>query len=351
MRTISREFLKDNHVDGVLLSGRYNKYWLAGLNSGRGYVITDGTHTEVLVDGRYYNEMKNKHPDETIVLCPTQKDMMAAANAFTEKYGIQTLGLEGKEISHDKWDDLTNALQCSCISVNPDVLRIIKDQDEIACIRKACEIACLSLKEILPEIHEGVREKDIENILTYTMKKHGAEKESFDIIVASGLNGAFPHAKATDKIIHKGELVTIDFGCRYGLYCSDMTRTLAIGHVNKALKEIYTVVKQAHDAAMDAIRPGVSCKSIDAIARKVITDAGYGKYFSHNLGHSLGLEDHEEPVFSPEETAITKENMVMTDEPGIYVEGTGGVRIEDDVLITKDGHEILTDFSRELIEL
>ncbi len=351
MRNINRQWFLENNLDGVIVSSRENKFYFADLNSGRGYVLLSGEEREVLVDGRYYAEMKQKHPEESLVLCENKTAMVKEINAFIERNHISRIGMEGDKVTYSAYVFLAENIHCETVTVSLDELRTVKDEEELDAMRTACRIACDSFREILPEIHAGMKEKDIENLLCYTMKKNGAEKESFDIIVASGTNGAFPHAKATNRVVQDGELVTIDFGCKYHNYCSDITRTIAIGKCSDELKKIYSVVLEAHDAALKVIRPGVRCEDVDRVARDVIEKAGYGKYFSHNLGHAIGINDHEDPFFGPGCTEVLQAGMILSDEPGIYIEGLGGVRIEDDVLVTENGCEVLTDLEREWVEL
>ncbi|MCH4014707.1 MAG: aminopeptidase P family protein [Solobacterium sp.] len=351
MRRINSEFYQKNGVDGVIVSSRENKYYLAGLYSSRGYVLSCHDEMEVLVDGRYYAEMKHRYPQENIILCSDHTAMVHEINAFIRRGRISKVGLEGNYLTYQAYQKLADEIDCEAVSVDLDGLRKIKDSFEIESMRKACRIACDSLQEILPAIHAGMREKEVENLLVFSMKKNGAQKESFDVIVASGLHGAYPHAKASDRIIQENELITIDYGCRVNEYCSDITRTICVGHCSEALHRIYDTVLSAHDAALKAIRPGALCGDVDAAARKVIEEAGYGKHFPHNLGHSIGIDDHEEPGFAPGSQEILFPGMVLSDEPGIYVEGLGGVRIEDDVLVTEEGCEMLSDFERKLIEL
>ena len=194
-------------------------------------------------------------------------------------------------------------------------------------------------------------EKEVAAELEYSMKKHGAEGLSFSTIVASGLHSSMPHAIPTDKPIEKGDFVTMDFGCVYEGYCSDMTRTVVVGKADEKQKEIYEIVRRAQQNCLDHLRAGISGQEADGYAREVISDAGYGEYFGHGTGHSVGLVIHEEPRISPLDRTILRENMIETVEPGIYIPGFGGVRIEDMVVITADGYRNYAHSPKELIEL
>jgi Xaa-Pro aminopeptidase len=212
-------------------------------------------------------------------------------------------------------------------------------------------LAAAAFEEILPMIRPGVVERDISLALEFAMKRRGAEEKSFDFIVASGERGALPHGVASQKKIQSGELVTIDFGARWQGYHSDETVTLAVGRVDPRLREIYDIVLDAHDRAMDMVRPGVPLREIDRIARDHIAERGYGEYFGHGLGHGVGLEVHEFPAVSPRSEEVAGEGMVITIEPGIYIPGLGGVRIEDMVKVTRDGHRRLTRLDKKFRSL
>ena len=209
-------------------------------------------------------------------------------------------------------------------------------------IASAADLNAAGLAEVTAMIRPGVREKDIALALEFALRRLGAEEKAFDIIVASGVRGAMPHGVASDKILAEGEMVTIDFGCRLRGYHSDETVTLALGEVSDELRTIFEVVLEAHDRALEAVAPGVALSELDRLARDHIKACGYGDYFGHGLGHGVGLEIHEAPTVSPRSAAIAEEGMVFTIEPGIYLPGLGGVRIEDIVLVTADGHQTLT---------
>ncbi|HGY8316120.1 TPA: aminopeptidase, partial [Escherichia coli] len=218
--------------------------------------------------------------------------------------------------------------------------------EEVEIIRLACGIADRGAEHIRRFIQAGMSEREIAAELEWFMRQQGAEKASFDTIVASGWRGALPHGKASDKIVAAGEFVTLDFGALYQGYCSDMTRTLlvngeGVSAESHPLFDVYQIVLQAQLAAISAIRPGVRCQQIDDAARRVITEAGFGDYFGHNTGHAIGIEVHEDPRFSPRDTTTLQPGMLLTVEPGIYLPGQGGVRIEDVVLVTPQGAEVL----------
>lgn len=230
-----------------------------------------------------------------------------------------------------------------------ELLRIVKDASELDTIASTAQTASKAFYDMLSSIRAGVSEKDLALKLEILMRQGGADATSFDFILVSGERGALPHGKPTDKIIESGELVTFDFGAIVDGYCSDETVTVCFGKSDSRQQEVYSIVKDAHDLAIDAIKPGVSLKELDAIARGFIDKKGYGSYFGHGLGHGVGLEIHEKPVVSPKSEAVAQEGMVFTIEPGIYIPGWGGVRIEDMVAVTSDGCRVLTKVAKDMI--
>lgn len=229
--------------------------------------------------------------------------------------------------------------------------RMVKDETELQKLTQAEAIGDAAFTHILDYIKPGVTEAEIALELEFFMKRQGASKLSFDTIVASGPNSSMPHAQVTNRKIQCGDFVTMDFGCVYQGYCSDMTRTIAVGTPSDDMKKIYQIVLDANLRAMEGIRAGVKCNDIDALARDYITSKGYGEYFGHGLGHGVGLDIHEEPRFSPKCDVVAKENMVITDEPGIYLPGQFGVRIEDLIVVKQDGYERLSHSEKSLLVL
>jgi Xaa-Pro aminopeptidase len=230
-------------------------------------------------------------------------------------------------------------------------LSVRKDSEEIKHIRKAVRIADKAFSDILDRIKPGVREKDIAFELEYNMRSQGAEGAAFDLIVASGQRSSMPHGVASAKKLRKGDFVTLDFGCFYRGYASDITRTVVLGKATKRQKTIYEVVLAAQKKACKAVRPGLHCSRLDGVAREIIMKAGFGDNFGHGLGHGIGLKVHDNPTLNPRSTDVLLEGMVTTIEPGIYIPNWGGVRIEDDVLVTSSGGQVLSKSPKELLEL
>lgn len=266
--------------------------------------------------------------------------------------GVRRMGVEEDDLSFRdgrkyqeclSWCDLVDS------SVILRQMRQVKDDSEITVIREAIRITDLAFSKILDSVRPGKTEEEISLELEYSLRSMGASGRCFDYIVASGYRSALPHGVATKKRLAENEFLTIDFGARFQGYCSDFTRTIFIGAPDTRHTEIYQIVLEAQKAGIEALKPGLSGKEVDAAARKVINKAGYGEYFGHGLGHSLGLEIHENPRLSPHENEIIRPGMILTVEPGIYIPGWGGVRIEDVVLVTQDGAEVLTQASKEFI--
>lgn len=340
--------LRNNLKDGeaMLVTGRHRLRYLSGF-SGEGSIIITPSDALLITDFRYMTDAKKAWDNFGLEV----KDIsIGIENLMPE--GIKKLYIEetmpyGTYLYYcDKFRDIEIAN-----NVLIDGLRKIKTNAEIENISHAAGIADRAFEEVLDSIKIGVSERDIAAKIEYLMKKLGADGISFDTIVASGENSAIPHAVPGDRKIKSGDFVTLDFGCIYNGYCSDMTRTVVMGEASDKHIEVYELVLKAQLAALDAVTAHALCKDIDSVARNTITGAGYGENFGHALGHGVGLLVHEEPRLSQKCTEPLKENMVVTVEPGIYIEGFGGVRIEDLVVVTQDKPTILTKTKKDLLIL
>lgn len=334
-----RDWLKAQQLDAVLLSSRQNKQPHLGISTGSGYVVISRESAHILVDSRYYVEVEARAQGYQLHLLDATNTLTTIVNQIIADEQLQTLGFEGQQVSWETAHRWKSELNAKLVSATPDVLRQIKTPEEVEIIRLACGIADRGAEHIRRFIQAGMSEREIAAELEWFMRQQGAEKASFDTIVASGWRGALPHGKASDKIVAAGEFVTLDFGALYQGYCSDMTRTLlvngeGVSAESHPLFDVYQIVLQAQLAAISAIRPGVRCQQVDDAARQVITEAGFSHYFGHNTGHAIGIEVHEDPRFSPRDTTTLQPGMLLTVEPGIYLPGQGGVRIEDVVLVT-----------------
>lgn len=348
-RSRLRALLRRSGVEAFLILDLKNIRYLTGFSGSDGALLAGAGKPVLLVDGRYTTQAAKEAPGSRVVL---YRDKAAGiADALSAGgYGhvgfepsvmtVEVLGALKRKAKKVRWKPLPSEL---------GAIRAVKDSAEIAHIRKAIRIASGALRSTLSRIRPGVCELDIAVELDYEMRRKGAEAPSFDTIIASGPNSALPHARPGRRKIRPGDFVVVDYGAVSSGYHSDETCTFAVGRAGARHKALYALVKEAHDRALEAVRPGVSCRDVDAAARTVIEKAGYGPRFSHGTGHGLGLDIHEAPRLSAVSEAVLEEGMVVTIEPGIYLPGFCGIRIEDTVLVTRDGFRVLTEFSKELL--
>ncbi|HHX03062.1 MAG TPA: aminopeptidase P family protein [Tissierellia bacterium] len=344
-----RKKMQQASLDAALFYKPENLYYLSGFTGSSGYVLITPTDKYFLTDFRYYSQVREQAPDFELVPLDYHNPIRLRLGELSS--GV--LGFEEEHMIVETYHEFKAEYKGELRPMGRFIedLRMIKDEQEVATMQRAQDIADETYKEILEIVSAGMSELDLAQEMYLRMQRKGAQGTSFDTIVASGIRGSLPHGVASDKIMQRGELVTLDFGCIYNGYCSDMTRTFALGRADERQKEIYDIVLEAQLAALKVIAPGVSTKLVDKAARDVIAGYGYAEYFGHGLGHSLGLEVHENPRFSPLSDVPLEVGMVMTVEPGIYLEDFGGVRIEDAVVITEDGYHNMTRSPKELIEI
>lgn len=344
-------------TEGVLLFGVFNRRYYTGLATSNGYVFITRNRAEFHTDFRYMTVANETVKDMPVVLI--EKSAAEEAADFFNAEGICKIYVEGSTLTFAQTRSLEGRLP-NCEFVDGDSLfaslRKVKSREEIACIRAAQKITDRAFSHICQYISRNksrnLTEKKIAAELDSYMLRHGADAPAFSTIVASGENGACPHAVPSDRVVRAGDFITMDFGATYHGYCSDMTRTVAIGAISDKQRQVYDLVLEAQKRAMAAIHAGVRGCDVDAVARNYLEENGYGKaYFGHGLGHSLGLAIHEEPRFSPACTQEIPARVVISVEPGVYIPGEFGVRIEDIVLITKDGCKDLTTSEKSLIIL
>lgn len=349
-----QKLLEEKRLDAVLVSDGYNMRYLSGFTGATGYLLITKNSKHLFTDSRYTIAATAQAPDYTVVEVDAARDYCAAINKVLEAEKIGTLGFEALQVryhTYEQWKERLTAKELVPLTEELTRLRRIKTEQEIALHRQAEHIGDIAFKEILKELKPGVTELEIAAKLEYIMKMNGADKLSFDSIIASGVNSSKPHAEPGHKKIESGDFVTMDFGCVYQGYCSDMTRTVVVGKANEKQKKVYHTVLQAQLAVLSMLKPGLPGKAYDKVARDIIYGAGYEGYFGHGLGHSVGLEIHENPRFSMLEEEVIEAGMIMTVEPGIYLPEFGGVRIEDMVVMTEEGYENLAHSEKELIEL
>ncbi len=338
-------------IDAVIIYKPANVFYFSGFRGDSTILFIGRDFLKLITDSRYIEQAKLQTKNFEIV--KQDEGLFKKLIEEIKSCGAKKFGFEGRVLTFDEYNNLKENLpNVELKSVELDSLRQIKDAAEISNIRRACEIADKAFSEILNFINPNVTENEVAAELEYLMKKFGAEKISFDTIVASGWRGSLPHGVASDKKISTGEFVTMDFGAIYNGYCSDMTRTICVGKANENQKKIYDALLNAQLYGLQCIKVGASGKAVDAAVRENLKTSNLENYFTHGLGHGVGIEIHEEPRLSKlSKCEKLLPNMIVTDEPGIYIPEVGGLRIEDTVLVTESDAETLTKSPKDLIEL
>ena len=346
-----RQALQQADLPALLVTCAHSRRYLTGFTGTAGVAVITANEAFFITDFRYTEQANDQIEGYEIIEQKTT--LIEAVAQLVEDKQLTKLGFEQDAMTYAEYDRYANALKAELVPTSGIVekIRLIKTEDELTIIKQACKIADDAYEHILTFIKPGMTELEVSNELEFFMRKQGATSSSFDIIVASGTRSALPHGVATDKVIESGDFVTLDFGAYYNGYVSDVTRTLAVGEPSDKLKEIYQVVLDSQLLALEKIKPGMTGKEADAISRDYIASKGYGEAFGHSLGHGIGLEVHEGPGLSSRSDVVLEPGMVITIEPGIYLPGIGGVRIEDDALVTETGVEKLTHTSKELVIL
>lgn len=338
-------------IDAALITSLENIRYLSGFTGSSAVVIAAQNKVFFLTDSRYTAQAHDEAEGFKIIEYKKQIDEVVS---LLKRIKVKNIGFEGSNINYDYYKSLKNFLagrRLFSLTEKLNAIRIKKDAAEIEIIRHAARIGAEGFDIAKRRIRDGAIERDVAIAMEFGMRKKGAERASFDIIVASGKRAALPHGRASMKKIKKGEAIVVDSGAVFKGYNSDETCTFFIGKFDKKYKDIYNIVKEAHDTAIMAVKPGVKASFIDKIARGIIKKAGYEKYFGHGTGHGIGLLVHEAPKISKFDNTMLEENMVFTIEPGIYMTECGGVRIEDMVMVTKNGCEVLTRVSKEMTVL
>ncbi|MDA3973416.1 Xaa-Pro peptidase family protein [Enterococcus thailandicus] len=346
-----RKKMQEENLDSFLVTSPYNLRYLTNFTGTTGLAVITLDKAFFITDFRYTEQAANQAQGFEII--KNVGPIFDEVADLVKRENLNALAFEETTVSFLEYSVLEEIINAELIPVSGMIeeLREVKDEEEIAIIEKACSIADMAYDHILKMIRPGMTEIEVANQVDFYMRSLGATSVSFDTIVASGLRSAMPHGVASDKVIEQGDLITLDFGCYYQGYVSDMTRTFAIGDPGEKLKEIYQIVLDAQLAVLEAAKPGLTGIQLDAVARDYITKYGYGEAFGHSTGHGIGLEIHEGPNVSSRAEKQFVPGNVITDEPGIYLPGIGGVRIEDDLLITKEGNRVLTHSPKELIIL
>ncbi|HXF82113.1 MAG TPA: aminopeptidase P family protein [bacterium] len=346
-----RHLIAQQQLDAMLISKPENRRYLSGFTGSAGFALVTPCESLLLVDFRYVEQARAQAAGFEVVTADRQFiDTLAEVVAARR---LTRIGFEADHLTVKQHAEFAQRLTPATLAAidGVDRLRWVKDETELAHIARAAAIADDAFQHVLPLLRPGAVERDIALELEVFMRRHGAEREAFETIVASGPRSALPHGRAADRPLQTGDFVTLDFGATVEGYVSDCTRTVVIGEASAKQREVYEIVRAAHAAALAGIRPGLTGREADALARTVIAQAGYGEAFGHSLGHGVGLAVHEGPTLSPREDAVLAAGHVVTVEPGIYLPGWGGVRIENLVVITADGCRSLTGLPTELLVL
>ena len=348
-----RAMLLEQPYDALVLTSEISRRYATGFHSTAGAVYLSDKQAVFFTDFRYVEAAHAAIKDFEVREIKAGQSYSALINELLDEDGAKKVALEDKTLTYAEFMSWGTALHATAVRLEDGVeqLRMCKEEDEVEKIVAAQRIAEQALEEVLNDIKVGVTEKEIAARLTYLMLHYGAEDKSFDPIVVSGPNGSLPHGVPSEKPIQAGEFVTMDFGCKFGGYCSDMTRTVAVGHVTEEMETVYNTVLKAQLAGIAAAKADVTGAAVDGAARQVIADAGYGPYFGHSFGHSVGVEIHENPNATPSNSKPLPAGAVISAEPGIYLPGKLGVRIEDVIVITEQGCQNITLASKELLIL
>lgn len=342
-------------LDAMLLTCAPNRFYASGFASAGtdGVAFVTRERSYYFTDFRYIEAATAQVHDAVIEMVKSGRGYLTLLNEAIAKHGVKRVGYEDADMTVSAFRIYREKLSCELIPASElmSELRRVKDAQEVETLIAAQRIAEKALEEIYNDIRAGVTEKELAARLTYLMLHFGAENMSFDPIVVSGANGSMPHGVPTEKTIADGDFVTMDFGCIYHGYCSDMTRTVCVGHVTEEMDRVYRTVLSAQLAGIARAKEGVSGHDVDAAARDVIADAGYGEYFGHSFGHGVGVEIHEAPNASPVNAEPLPAGAVISAEPGIYLPGKFGVRIEDVIILRENGCENITKAPKKLLIL
>ena len=344
--------LPEYGLDAMLITSESGERYALGFH-GEGLLLVTRDGAQYSTDGRYIEAAREQVEGAEVLLTTPEKGHMALAKAYVEKKKLHNIGFESGAMTvdgHRKYEQELPGILTPAQKLLDD-LRVSKDEGELALMRRAQAITDEPFRAILNFIRPGMTEREIAARLVYELMSRGGEKVSFDPIVAAGPNGSRPHAVPGDQVVDAGMFITMDFGCKVEGYCSDMTRTVALGHPTQEMEEVYNAVLAAQRAGINAARAGVTGQEIDEAARRVLREAGYEEYFSHGFGHSLGVDIHESPNANSKEQRPMPVGAVISAEPGVYIPGRFGVRIEDVLILNETGCEDITRSPKDLIVL
>lgn len=344
------ELAQQEGMEAILIQTMPNFRYFSGFTGDNGMLLISASRRILFTDFRYTEQAHNQSPDFEIMQFSRGKEYVLTEQALKEG-NIKTLGFEDTVVSVAEFERMKSELDVEFKSIGPITsrLRRVKDETEIEATRRAAEISDKAFSHLLEYIKPGMSELQVALELEFFIRANGAKDISFAPIIGSGPNGALPHAEPSNRLIQRGDLVILDFGSLVDGYCSDMTRTVGIGEVAEELISIYNICLEAQLAALQALKPGMRCADVDAVARSTIEKYGYGERFGHSLGHGTGIQIHEAPALSPLSADVLEIGNLITVEPGIYLSGIAGVRIEDLCLVTADGYINLCSSPKEII--
>jgi Xaa-Pro aminopeptidase len=345
-----QEIIKEKSYQAFLVTNLHNVFYLTNFWASSGAVLVTADISYFMTDARYILKAREEIQGFEII---ETRDFLRQVKGILDEKNIHKLLFE-EDVAYSFYKQMQLILvdiDLAAASNLVESLRMIKTPEEIEIIKQACSISDQAFTDVLNFITPGKTELEVANFLDFRMRELGASGVSFETIVASGKRSSMPHGVASDKKIEVGDPITLDFGCYYKHYASDMTRTIFLGQPTDEMIEVYNTVLMSNEALIGQAKSGIKLSDYDLIARQVIADAGYGDYFTHGIGHGLGIDVHEIPYFSKTSEGFLEADMVVTDEPGIYLDNHFGVRIEDDLLITDNSCEILTRSSKEIIIL
>ncbi|WP_210134802.1 Xaa-Pro peptidase family protein [Staphylococcus sp. GDX8P80P] len=345
-----QELLNHHQIDALVILSDYNRRYLSDFTGTSGALVISKDRYQLITDFRYIEQATEQATHFEII--KRSGGLIEEIVEIINHNQFKSIGFEGHLVSYDTYQTL-NQSSANLVSIGDDIekIREVKTPEEIEKIRYAAKIVDDTYNYILEITEAGMTERTLKAKLESKMLELGADGPSFDTIVASGYRGALPHGVASDKVIEQGDMITLDFGAYYRGYCSDITRTFAIGEPDPKMKDIYNIVLESQIKAINEIKAGMTVAEADALSRDYIASHGYGEAFGHSLGHGIGLDIHEGPLLSKNAKGTIQVNNCVTIEPGIYVDGLGGVRIEDDILITENGCEVFTKCTKDLIIL
>jgi len=338
-------------LEAILISQPENRRYISGFTGSSGWLLITANEEMIITDFRYYEQVTRECEGFTLV--QQRKTFGEAFRQAVRRAGVAAVAFESRHVSVGMYQDMQDALarkgrppiaRLTAVADVVEPLRAVKDEDEIAAIARAAEITDAALAQVLPGLAPGMTEKEAAWQIERAMRELGASGTAFDLIVASGPNAALPHARPGERTLRASEPIVVDIGARVDGYASDLTRTVCLGKGTSKFRRIYDLVQRAQEAALRAVQPGRTGKELDSVARDIIREAGYGRRFGHGLGHGVGLAVHEAPTlsFRERESQPLAAGMVVTIEPGVYLPGWGGVRIEDLVVVREDGPQVLS---------